>query len=184
MYCSPDYHNDTDAAHSLEQLQQAWISLHSQTSLRKLKYKIGFTGGEPTVNKNFLPFIKWLRLYYGTDIIKILVTTNGSANLQYYLKLYKYVDNISFSTHSEHMDETKFFDTIIALNSKLAPDKFLHVNIMNEFWNQDRIEYYKKILSDHSVSFTVNEIDYSHQTRNIPIFKGKLNLELYKSTIL
>lgn len=178
MYCSPEYHNDTDAAHSLDQLQQAWVSLHSQVSLRKLKYKIGFSGGEPTVNKNFLPFVKWLRSNYADDITKILVTTNGSANLQYYLALYKYVDNISFSTHSEHMDETKFFDMMVALRNKITPDKFLHVNIMNEFWNQDRIEYYKKVLTENSISYTVNEIDYSYKTRNIPIFKGKLNFEI------
>ena len=178
MYCSPEYHNDTDTAHSLDQLQQAWVSLHSQVSQRKLKYKIGFSGGEPTVNKNFLPFVKWLRSNYANDITKILVTTNGSANLRYYQTLYKYVDNISFSTHSEHMDETKFFDMIVALKNKITPDKFLHVNIMNEFWNQDRIEYYKKILTENSISYTLNEIDYSYKTRNIPIFKGKLNFEI------
>jgi MoaA/NifB/PqqE/SkfB family radical SAM enzyme len=178
MYCSPAYHNDTDGYHSLEELQQAWISLYSQSDARKLKYKIGFSGGEPTVNKNFLPFVKWLRSNYSNNIAKILVTTNGSANLRYYLRLYKYVDNISFSVHSEHIDENKFFDMVTALKNSIEPDKFIHVNIMNEFWNQDRIKQYEKVLNSNNISYNINEIDYSYKTRSIPIFKGKLNLDI------
>lgn len=178
MYCSPEYHNNTDEMHSLEKLQKSWISLYSQTLERKLKYKIGFTGGEPTVNKNFLPFIQWLRSNYNNEIAQILVTTNGSANLRYYQRLYKYVDNISFSIHSEHVDEDKFFKMVIALKNNMLPNKFIHVNIMNEFWNQERIDYYKKILDSNSISYSVNEINYAYQTRSIPIFKGKLNLAI------
>lgn len=178
MYCSPEYHNDTDDYHSLEQLQKAWVSLHSQSAVRNLKYKISFSGGEPTVNKNFLPFIQWLRSEYNDNIAQILVTTNGSANLRYYLRLYKYVDNISFSIHSEHVDEDKFFKMVIALKNNMLPNKFIHVNIMNEFWNQERIDYYKKILDSNSISYSVNEINYAYQTRSIPIFKGKLNLAI------
>lgn len=176
MYCPTAYHNDTDGYHSLEKLQQAWASLHAQSAARNLKYKIGFSGGEPTVNKNFLPFVEWLRSNYTNDIAKILVTTNGSANLRYYLKLYKYVDNISFSTHSEHINENKFFAMVAALKNNIGSDKFIHVNIMNEFWNQDRIEQYEKILNSNAISYSINEIDYSYKTREIPIFKGNLNL--------
>lgn len=178
MYCSPEYHNDTDDYHSLEQLQKAWASLYSQSAARNLKYKISFSGGEPTVNKNFLPFIQWLRSEYNDNIAQILVTTNGSANLQYYQRLYKYVDNISFSIHSEHINESKFFSMIKILKDSIGSDRFIHVNIMNEFWNQDRIKHYVEVLSDSGISHSVNEIDYSYQTRSIPILKGKLNLEI------
>ena len=176
MYCSPEYHNNTDESHSLEKLQKAWLSLYSQSSARNLKYKISFSGGEPTVNKNFLSFIQWLRSEYKDNIAQIIVTTNGSANLRYYLRLYKYVDNISFSIHSEHIDESKFFNMIKALKDSILPNKFIHVNIMNEFWNQDRINHYEEILNSYNVSNSINEIDYSYQTRSIPILKGKLNL--------
>ena len=177
MYCSPKYHNNVDEYHELETLQSAWNNMHAKTKSQGLKYKIAFTGGEPTINKSFLPFVKWIRENYNQNVGKILLTTNGSANLSYYKKLYKYVDNISFSTHSEHINEKKFFLLMQELKKSIDDSKFLHVNIMNEFWNTDRIEKYKDFLSKNQISFTVNEIDYAHQTRTIPIFKGKLNIE-------
>ena len=177
MYCSPEYHNNTDGYHDLKTLQNVWCNMHGKTAEKSLKYKIAFTGGEPTVNKSFLPFVKWIRENYNQNIGKILVTTNGSANLSYYKKLYKYVDNISFSVHSEHINEEKFFSMVQALKNSINESKFLHVNVMNEFWNTIRIEKYKDFLTKNQISFTVNEIDYAHQTRTIPIFKGKLNIE-------
>lgn len=176
MYCPPTFHNKIDKSHSKEKLITAWQSIYEQTSFKKLKYKISFTGGEVTTNKNFLPFVEWLIANYKDVIFKILVTTNGSASYRYYLDLFQLVDNISFTVHSEHINEQKFFNTIIKLKKTISDDKFLHVNIMNEFWNIDRINEYIKICKQNKISYTVNQIDYSVQTRTFPIHKGKLNL--------
>lgn len=178
MYCSTSWHDNTSGHHSLDTLQNAWKEIYSKTQYRNLKYKISFTGGEVTNNKHFLPFIKWLGDNYSQYLYQILLTTNGSANYNYYSKLYKYVDNISFSTHSEHINEQDFFDMVLKLHSTIDKNKFIHVNIMNEFWNQDRIHQYKKILDDAGISNNINEINYQHQTRTIPILKGKLNLAI------
>jgi hypothetical protein len=120
-----------------------------------------------------------MRENYQDNIAKILVTSNGSASLNYYTKLYTLIDNLSLSFHSEHADEQKFFDLAIELHQNLLPGKHLHVNIMDESWNQDRIKLYQKILDQHSISNVVNNIDYSMQTRSIPIIKGKFNLEIH-----
>ena len=181
MYCSPMWHNDTDKHKSLDELKANWESIYNQASARNLKFKISFTGGEVTGNKAFYPFVKWLRENYGHTIKQILLTTNGSATYNYYLKLFDVVDNISFSTHSEHINEKKFFDTVIKLHKNIAPEKFIHVNIMNENWNTDRIKLYTTLLGQHNISHNVNEIDYSKKTREIPIMKGKLNLAIQDS---
>jgi molybdenum cofactor biosynthesis enzyme MoaA len=178
MYCGPQWHDDSSKHKSLDELKANWISIYEQSKGRDLKYKIGFTGGEVTGNKAFYPFVKWLRENYSDHIKQILLTTNGSATYNYYLKLFEVVDNISFSTHSEHMDEKKFFATVIKLHATIAKDKFIHVNIMNEFWNTDRIPTYVEILKAHNISHNVNEIEYSYKTRDIPVMKGKLNLEI------
>jgi len=178
MYCPSRLHDDHSPHLSLEQLQRYWIDIERKTSHQGLKYKISFSGGEPTGNRDFLPFLSWLKQNYGHSINKILLTTNGSATYGHYKKLFDLVDNISFSTHSEHMDEQKFFDMVIRLHETIAPSKFIHVNIMDEFWNQDRIPYYQKLLTDHDISYNVNKIDYSSQTRNYPIIKGKRNLAI------
>lgn len=177
MYCDSEYHNSTDTHHTLEELKDYWNDIYKNTCHRNLKYKISFGGGEVTTNKDFLPFAIWLKEQFGDKIDKLLLTTNGSAGLQYYKNLLVAIDNISFSVHTEHINEKKFFNTVVELHKEISIDKFLHVNIMNEFWNSDRIPKYEKILKDNGISYSINEINYSTQTRKIPIFKGKLNLE-------
>jgi molybdenum cofactor biosynthesis enzyme MoaA len=176
MYCPTSYHDSTSLHHSLDKLQQAWISIFEKTKHHNLKYKVSLTGGELTTNKHFLPFVEWLRENYNQHLFKILLTTNGSATLNYYKKVFKVIDNISFSMHSEHINETEFFNMIIELSKAINPDKFMQVNIMNEFWNRNRIPAYTALLDKHHISYSVNDIDYQHQTRDFPIFKGDLNL--------
>jgi MoaA/NifB/PqqE/SkfB family radical SAM enzyme len=179
MYCPTSLHDNHSKHASLDLLKQRWQSIFSKTAHKNLPYKISFTGGEVTVNKSFLPLLRWMRENYQPNIAKILVTSNGSASLNYYTKLYALVDNLSLSFHSEHADEQKFFDLVIKLHQDLLPDKHLHVNIMNETWNQHRIPAYQKILDQHGISNAVNNIDYSMQTRSFPILKGKSNLEIH-----
>lgn len=178
MYCPTSLHDDHSKHSSLEVLQQRWESIVEKTADKNLPYKLSFTGGEVTVNKSFLPLVEWLRNNYQSKIDKILVTSNGSASVGYYTKLFSLVDNLSLSFHSEHADEQKFFDLVVNLNQNLLPGKHLHVNIMDEFWNQSRIPVYRKLLVKHSISHAVNTIDYSMQTRTVPIMKGKTNLEI------
>ena len=176
MYCPTELHDMTSRPHDLESMQQVWRNIYEKTQDKNLPYKISFTGGEVTANKNFLPLIKWLRDTYA-DIAMILLTTNGSASQRYYLDLSQYVESISFSTHSEFMDEQRFFDTVTAVDGiMIRPQKSVHVNIMNEHWNQDRIELYKKWLDQRNISYTVNEINYTQATRTYILKQGVKNL--------
>jgi MoaA/NifB/PqqE/SkfB family radical SAM enzyme len=109
MYCPAELHDTTSRPHDLDTMKKVWQNIYEKTKNQSLPYKISFTGGEPTANKNFLSLVEWLRSEY-PEIAMILITTNGSASTQYYLKLSQVVEAISFSTHSEFMDEYKFFD--------------------------------------------------------------------------
>jgi MoaA/NifB/PqqE/SkfB family radical SAM enzyme len=177
MYCRPELHDTTSQPLGIEVLKESWQKIHEKTQHNNLFYKISFTGGEVTANKNFLPFVKWIRSEY-SDVSMILITTNGSASLNYYQKLTNYVEAISFSTHSEYMNEQEFFHKVEKINDiMIRPTKSVHVNIMDEFWNKDRISKYQNRLSAKGISHSVNQIDYMHQTRTFPILKGNLNLE-------
>jgi MoaA/NifB/PqqE/SkfB family radical SAM enzyme len=158
-YCPDELHDTTSKPHELDTLKTAWSNIHNKTKHLKLKYKIGFSGGEVTANKSFLPFVRWLRKEFADDIYMVLLTTNGSASLNYYTRLAKDVEAISFSTHSEFMDEDKFFEKVIALDPlMIRPEKSFHVNIMDEAWNQESIQRYKKLLDTHNISYSVNRI--------------------------
>ena len=177
MYC-PDYlHDATSVPHSLDKLQQSWTKVYKKTEHLSLNYKIAFTGGEVTANKNFLPFVKWMRDNYEC-VKQIIITTNGSASERYYLDLAQYVDSISFSTHSEFIKEKEFFNKAVAINQVMPrPGKSFHVNIMNEHWNQDRIELYKTFLDQAQISYSVDEIDYTKSVRTFFIKKGTYDIE-------
>lgn len=177
MYCPTELHDSTSKFLNFETLKIAWKKIYSESSYQKLRYKIGFTGGEVTANKNFLPLLQWLRKNY-PDIQRIDVTTNGSASVGYYKKLSAVVESISFSTHSEFFNEAEFFNKVSVINKlMIRPEKSLHVNIMNEYWNQHRITLYKKWLDDQNICNSINEIDYTHKTRDVVFFKGKQNIE-------
>ena len=178
MYCPEELHDTTSRPHSLETMQQVWQNIYNKTKDKNLPYKIGFTGGEVTANKNFLPLVKWLRETFN-DINMIMFTTNGSASKNYYLKVANYVESITFSTHSEFMDEQAFFSKVEAVNQVMArPVKSFHVNIMDEYWNRERIAMYQNWLNYRNISYSVNSINYSHQTREIIFNKGKQNFGL------
>jgi len=178
LYCPAELHDSISEPHELDTMKQVWIKVYEKTKHKNLPYKISFTGGEVTANKNFLPLVKWLRENFA-EISMILLTTNGSASQNYYTKLSAFVEAIAFSTHSEFMNEHKFFTTVIAIDRlMIRPQKSVHVNIMNEHWNQDRIALYKKYLDTHGISYSVNSIDYSKGTRTQIIKQGLQNLEI------
>lgn len=169
MYCPKELHDNTSRPHDLETMQTVWRNIYGKTQHLGLKYKISFTGGEVTANKNFLPLVKWLRSTYD-EIAMIVITTNGSASADYYLRLAQVVEAISFSTHSEFMIEEEFFAKAVKVNSiMIAPNKSFHVNIMDEYWNTEGIERYKSILDSYQINHSTNKIDYSNQIRTYPI---------------
>jgi molybdenum cofactor biosynthesis enzyme MoaA len=176
MYCPTELHDTTSPHPDLAKLKAAWNSLHAKTSHLNLPYKLSFTGGEVTANKQFLPLIEYLRANF--NIGQMVITTNGSASLNYYLKLAALVNAISFSTHSEFFNEQEFFNKVLAVDQvMIRPNKSVHVNIMDEFWNQDRISKYVDWLTQHNISHSINSLDYSKQTRDTPHIKGVYNLE-------
>ena len=176
MYCPAELHDKTSKHPALAKLIAVWKSIVNKTQHLALPYKISFTGGEVTANKSFLPLVEYLQTG-SFNIGQLLVTTNGSASLNYYKQLSKSVDAISFSTHSEFFDEAVFFNKVQEIDTiMLRPEKSVHVNIMDEYWNRDRIVSYQAWLDQRGISHSINTIDYTQQTRMIPLLSGIKNL--------
>lgn len=177
MYCPTELHDNTSPHPDLEDLKKSWLNFYHKTQHIGLPYKISFSGGEVTANRSFLPLVEFIR-NGNFDIGQIIVTTNGSASENYYTKLAELVDAISFSTHSEFFNEQEFFNKAKAINALMPnPRKSFHVNVMDEFWNRDRISKYCSWLQEHNINHSVNVIDYDTKTRSYPILKGTYNLE-------
>ena len=157
-YCPDDLHDNFSPHPDLTKLKQAWVNFFAKTQHIGLPYKIGFTGGEVTANKSFLPLVEFLR-DGDFNIGQILISTNGSASTAYYLRLAELVDAIAFSIHSEYWDEHKFFDTVLAVNQVMVrPEKSCHVNIMDESWDRKNFSRYQELLNQNNVSNSINII--------------------------
>jgi len=183
MYCPSELHDKHSKFLNLESLQTAWSNVYDASKEKKLKYKISFSGGEVTANKNFLPFVKWLKANYD-DIARIDVTSNGSASLRYYQQLASLIESLSFSVHSEFFNEKEFFTKVQNLNNiMIRPGKSFHVNVMNEYWNQDRISLYKEFLDLQNISYSINEINYDVKVRDNIVSHGVKNFEQFYQPI-
>ena len=169
MYCPEYLHNLTAVDKTVDELKNLWLSVIDKTQHKKMQYKIAFTGGEVTVNKNFLPFVQWLDQNWSNYISDVGVTTNGSASKHYYETLINIgiIKFISFSVHSEFFNEKKFFEVVISIHSMAKKlNKSIHVNIMNEYWNTENIKRYCDFLAKNNINHSVNEIHYEAKIRD------------------
>lgn len=176
MYCPTAWHDNTSQHPDLASLKQVWDNFYENTQAQQQPYKVSFTGGEVTANRSFLPLVEYIR-NGNFNIGQLLITTNGSASEKYYTRLAALVDAISFSTHSEFFDEQEFFNKVERINAIMVrPQKSVHVNIMDEAWNQHRIPVYQAWLEQRGISHSVNTVNYTNQIRNAPVQQGVANL--------
>ena len=170
-YCPDMWHSYNSEDKSLTELQRSWQRILEINHTNLKKYELSFLGGENTLNKNFLPFLRWLHAEYKDIISNIGFITNGTANIKYYTEALRYCNWITFSTHSEFINEDKFFRVVTTINElSKQTNCSIKVNIMNEPWHQDRIIKYKNYLD------TMNIDNYMH-----PIYdfkEGKLPLPI------
>ena len=101
-YCWPWIHNNTDPHKSLEELMKATHNLEQHfTKGESVNFII--SGGEPTANKHFLD---WLR-YLNAMGHHVSLHSNGSRLPDYYREIIHYGD-LNLSVHFEFYDRAKF----------------------------------------------------------------------------
>jgi organic radical activating enzyme len=173
MYCGEFLHDSISPVKSLEELQSQWKQIFEKTRHIGRKYKVSFTGGEPVINKNFMPLVGWLQQNYSPYLDSLRLTSNGTASKEYYLKIFKDLVSLTLSTHTESFNIDRFIDTAVACNqyAKQHPEKSFMVNIMEEYWALDIIKQLIDRLQQHQIRFSINKINY-HRTgnRSYPIF--------------
>ena len=174
-YCPDMWHNYTAQDKSLDELQKGWLKVIEKNNSRIQKYELSFLGGENTLNKDFLPFLQWIHNNFRNIISNIGFITNGTASIKYYKEALNYCDWITFSIHSEFMNEYKFFKTVTKINELSKNTKCkIKVNIMNESWHHDRIKIYKNYLDKLNIDNYVHPIHDFHEnkkTKNVPVQK-------------
>ena len=113
-YCWSWIHNNTDRHKTLEELMGA-------TSLIEEKFTKGqavnfiISGGEPTVNKDFLDWLRYLNVMGH----HVSLHSNGSRLPDYYREVIHYGD-LNLSVHFEFYDREKFVKVVAAIVDEKA----------------------------------------------------------------
>ena len=112
-YCWPSVHNNNAPHLDYETMQRAlgaiiyWIVNKANVPVRETKkIKFFFSGGEPTLNPNFLKICEWLQ----NENQLVSVSTNGTNTNIYYTKLAQVVNNFLFSIHFGSIEKFKIIN--------------------------------------------------------------------------
>lgn len=116
-YCWPWIHNNTDPHKTLEQLMKA-TELLEKKFIKNEKVNFIISGGEPTANKDFLDWVRYL------DAMghHISLHSNGSRLPDYYRELIHYGD-LNLSVHFEFYNREKFVKVVEAVTDEKVKNK-------------------------------------------------------------
>jgi pyruvate-formate lyase-activating enzyme len=116
-YCWPWIHNNTDRHKTLEELMSATHLIEEKfTKGERVNFII--SGGEPTVNKHFLD---WLR-YLNKCGHHVSLHSNGSRLPDYYKEVIHFGD-LNLSVHFEFYDRAKFVKVVEAVTKEKVDNK-------------------------------------------------------------
>lgn len=159
VYCPDSLHDMTSQHKTYEQLCN--IAKKLEDNVTNPYIRVWFTGGEPTVNPNFLKFCQYLntrpRFILGLN-------SNASRTKEYYLELSEYVESLQFSSHFEFCDDEKFKNTALALHEKIEGRFSINLMMEPEFWDRavnmvefcekNKIKYHMKRIRAKGKAYT------------------------------
>jgi len=145
-YCWSGVHNRDGAHLTLDEMVNTADKIIAKWSKGE-SIRWNFGGGEPTLNPNFLDFLKYLK----SKNQWVLVTTNGSRPNTYWSKAVEYVNSINLSVHFEFADENKMLLNIKAICEHFDQhddDHWLEIKLMAPpAYVEQAVNFKKTILS-------------------------------------
>ena len=176
-YCPDHRHNNTSAHSSLETLIKTSDFVFKYKKLLKsyMTYDrtwfLGFTGGEPTNNPNFLNMCDYIHSVGDKDI-KIDVTSNGAFSEKYCEKLMSKIDSMTISYHCEadpkvkqrvieriyqlHNTKNIYYKVNLMIHAK--PEYFDECMILADRFKKDGIRFVPRIIGE-----SYKDSKYSHR---------------------
>ncbi|MCJ8278338.1 MAG: radical SAM protein [Bdellovibrionales bacterium] len=112
-YCVDYLHDNTSPHVPLENMKK-FVDYVYERNKQNVYWSL--TGGEPTLNPDFVELCKYIK---SRGARNISITTNGSRTFKYFTELYEYLDNITLSLHFEFMGKKieEYIEKIIKLEN-------------------------------------------------------------------
>ena len=125
-YCSDYLHDNFSSHHSLDMLKRAFA--HLEKWIGKNHCEIYFTGGEPTLNPDFLPLLRYLESIHRREGLPL--HKNGSRSISEYLYFF-YLHAITISYHLEFIHDRVLLEKIRVMQEFATENnKWFAVNLM------------------------------------------------------
>ena len=155
-YCADSLHDFKSPHRSLENLIEIAEKMKVNIPANK-RIRIWFTGGEPTVNPNFLPFCEWL-MKDGRFMVGL--NTNGSRTTDYLLELMSHINIIQFSSHFEYVEHDTFLPKMKAISDYVSDKhgKSMSLNLMMEPEHWDQAVRMVKYCIKHNIPYHMKRI--------------------------
>jgi MoaA/NifB/PqqE/SkfB family radical SAM enzyme len=146
-YCPPELHDGDSQWLNLDHLK-SFIDKIEEHYIKRLGYKnilFSFTGGEPTLWKDFKAFVQ----YIDQKGFRCGLTTNGSVSPNFWKNISHAFDYICMSFHPEKAEIEKFLKNYEFLHNEpntVIPAVRVMMHHKQEFWNvgEELIEKLKK----------------------------------------
>lgn len=151
-YCSDMLHDKTSKLPTLEELKTAANNIFENIPPELCFFD--FTGGEPCLIKDFVPFLQWLK--EEKNIKRVGCISNGSMPYAFYDKLMQWNDHITISYHFEYADDQILTDKVIQLHKKYG--RKIRVQIMYHAKHYPRVKNIVEQIREAGVFFSIREI--------------------------
>lgn len=187
-YCPTTRHDNFSPHASLEELKSSVDFVYSYVDLYMQhrtadRASISFTGGEPTVNPNFIPFVKYLKSEYddkykGKWESNLTLTTNGAMSAKMADAVIANLSHATVSYHAESSPKLKKQVRDRILQFKKAEDEGnfrVNVNVMFHAEHFDECKDLCEFLEDNNVKYVPRVIGEERDSK--PSFAHKYNEE-------
>jgi organic radical activating enzyme len=158
-YCSPAIHDWTSPHHSIDTVNNFIAQMNSWVASQNKTFVMSLTGGEPFIHPQIIEILKIIKQASACGD-QLIVTTNGSVNLELYKKSFEYLTNLTISLHLDRSDVEiqATLNKIVFLHQNF-PDKFINVQVMCLPGKFNFIEHTViPLLESNNVKFTLRRI--------------------------
>lgn len=132
-YCPSERHDNFSPHASIDELKSTanflfeYIDTYMQYRHLNKNASISFTGGEPTINPNFMEFVDYLKKEHAIKYAnkweaQITLTSNGAFSKKMAEQISENIDNVTISYHTEADSKLKdsIVDRILFLHNKFS----------------------------------------------------------------
>lgn len=181
-YCPAHRHDNFSRHATLDELKNSvdFMFEYVNTYMEYRTFKsasVSFTGGEPTVNPNFIEFVKYLKEQYKEKYsskfeCSFALTSNGAFSKKIADEIVEHLDHITISYHAEADDKLKsqVLDRIRQFHSL---SKSMNINVMFHAGHFDECVELCNTLDTEGIKYVPRVI--GEEPNSKPTFAHKYN---------